>query len=65
MYLIFILICNKIFLTNHNLIVDNLRLNLETLMEQKRSAVKSLTSGIAHLFKQNKVYFNFKNLLSI
>ncbi|XP_054163599.1 dihydrolipoyl dehydrogenase, mitochondrial-like [Oppia nitens] len=34
---------------------DNLRLNLDTLMEQKRTAVKSLTGGIAQLFKKNKV----------
>ncbi|CAG2173468.1 unnamed protein product, partial [Oppiella nova] len=34
---------------------DNLRLNLDTLMEQKRSAVKSLTGGIAQLFKKNKI----------
>lgn len=34
---------------------DNVRLNLDVLMEQKRSAVKSLTSGIAQLFKKNKV----------
>lgn len=35
--------------------VDNVRLNLETLMGQKSGAVKALTGGIAHLFKQNKV----------
>lgn len=34
---------------------DNVKLNLDVLMEQKRSAVKSLTSGIAQLFKKNKV----------
>jgi len=34
---------------------DNLRLNLPKLMEQKTGAVKALTGGIAHLFKQNKV----------
>ncbi len=27
-------------------------------MEQKRGAVKALTGGIAHLFKQNKVDFH-------
>ncbi len=36
-------------------LVDNVRLNLETLMGQKTGAVKALTGGIAHLFKQNKV----------
>ncbi|XP_064473797.1 dihydrolipoyl dehydrogenase, mitochondrial-like [Ornithodoros turicata] len=35
--------------------VDNVRLNLGKLMEQKSSAVKALTGGIVHLFKQNKV----------
>lgn len=34
---------------------DNLRFNLDVLMEQKRGAVKSLTSGIAQLFKKNQV----------
>ena len=27
------------------------------MMEQKSTAVKTLTNGIAHLFKQNKVIF--------
>ena len=36
-------------------VVDNLRLNLDKFMEQKTGAVKALTGGIAHLFKQNKV----------
>lgn len=35
--------------------IPEVRLNLEKMMEQKRSAVKALTGGIAHLFKQNKV----------
>ncbi|KAK9399381.1 Dihydrolipoyl dehydrogenase [Crotalus adamanteus] len=35
--------------------ITGLRLNLEKMMEQKSSAVKALTGGIAHLFKQNKV----------
>ncbi|KAG8195486.1 hypothetical protein JTE90_010790 [Oedothorax gibbosus] len=34
---------------------DGVHLNLGKMMEQKSSAVKSLTGGIAHLFKQNKV----------
>uniref|UniRef100_H3AIU3 dihydrolipoyl dehydrogenase n=1 Tax=Latimeria chalumnae TaxID=7897 RepID=H3AIU3_LATCH len=37
------------------LTVTGLRLNLEKMMEQKSNAVKALTGGIAHLFKQNKV----------
>lgn len=36
-------------------IVQGVSLNLEKLMETKTSAVKSLTSGIASLFKSNKV----------
>ncbi|ESO02549.1 hypothetical protein HELRODRAFT_184998 [Helobdella robusta] len=34
---------------------NNLTLNLDKLMSQKVAAVKALTGGIAHLFKQNKV----------
>jgi len=40
---------------NRGILVDNVRLDLETLMGAKSSAVKALTGGIAHLFKQNKV----------
>ncbi|XP_074798558.1 dihydrolipoyl dehydrogenase, mitochondrial isoform X2 [Natator depressus] len=35
--------------------ITGIHLNLEKMMEQKSGAVKSLTGGIAHLFKQNKV----------
>nr|XP_009664294.1 PREDICTED: dihydrolipoyl dehydrogenase, mitochondrial [Struthio camelus australis] len=35
--------------------ITGIRLNLEKMMEQKSGAVKALTGGIAHLFKQNKV----------
>ena len=35
--------------------VTGLSLNLEKMMAQKSGAVKALTGGIAHLFKQNKV----------
>lgn len=34
---------------------EGLKLNLDKLMEQKSSAVKALTGGVAHLFRQNKV----------
>jgi len=34
---------------------NNLKLNLDTMMGAKSTAVKALTGGIAHLFKQNKV----------
>uniref|UniRef100_A0A673UDH9 dihydrolipoyl dehydrogenase n=1 Tax=Suricata suricatta TaxID=37032 RepID=A0A673UDH9_SURSU len=34
--------------------MSEVRLNLEKMMEQKNTAVKALTGGIAHLFKQNK-----------
>ncbi|GFY67181.1 dihydrolipoyl dehydrogenase, mitochondrial [Trichonephila inaurata madagascariensis] len=40
---------------NRGIDCDGVKLNLEKMMEQKSTAVKSLTSGIAHLFKQNKV----------
>ncbi|KAF2981409.1 hypothetical protein EK904_002961 [Melospiza melodia maxima] len=40
---------------NRGIEITGLRLNLEKMMEQKSSAVKALTGGIAHLFKQNKV----------
>ncbi|XP_031827168.1 dihydrolipoyl dehydrogenase, mitochondrial [Nomia melanderi] len=42
-------------LTNRGIIVENVKLNLEKLMEQKRNVVKALTGGIAGLFKKNKV----------
>uniref|UniRef100_A0A672MG81 dihydrolipoyl dehydrogenase n=1 Tax=Sinocyclocheilus grahami TaxID=75366 RepID=A0A672MG81_SINGR len=35
--------------------IQGLSLNLEKMMAQKSGAVKALTGGIAHLFKQNKV----------
>uniref|UniRef100_A0A6Q2X5L8 Dihydrolipoyl dehydrogenase, mitochondrial n=1 Tax=Esox lucius TaxID=8010 RepID=A0A6Q2X5L8_ESOLU len=35
--------------------ITGLTLNLEKMMSQKSGAVKALTGGIAHLFKQNKV----------
>ncbi len=35
--------------------VSGISLNLEKMMAQKSGAVKALTGGIAHLFKQNKV----------
>jgi len=35
--------------------VENVSLNLENMMKAKETAVKGLTGGIAHLFKQNKV----------
>lgn len=35
--------------------VENVKLNLGTLMKQKEDAVNGLTSGIAYLFKNNKV----------
>lgn len=40
-------------------LVTGIRLNLEKMMEQKSSAVKALTGGIAHLFKQNKVSLDY------
>ena len=37
--------------------MGEVKLNLEKMMEQKSTAVKTLTNGIAHLFKQNKVLY--------
>ncbi|XP_050296216.1 dihydrolipoyl dehydrogenase, mitochondrial [Anthonomus grandis grandis] len=34
---------------------DNIRLNLDSLMKQKSTAVSALTGGIAQLFKKNKI----------
>lgn len=42
-------------LNNRGIVVENVKLNLEKLMEQKRNVVKALTSGIAGLYKKNKV----------
>ncbi|XP_076231747.1 dihydrolipoyl dehydrogenase, mitochondrial [Calliopsis andreniformis] len=42
-------------LKNRGINVENVTLNLDKLMEQKRNVVKSLTGGIAGLFKKNKV----------
>ena len=38
--------------------MGEVKLNLEKMMEQKSTAVKTLTNGIAHLFKQNKVLYS-------
>jgi len=35
--------------------IEGLKLNLDQMMKAKETAVKSLTGGIAHLFKSNKV----------
>ncbi|KFM79332.1 Dihydrolipoyl dehydrogenase, mitochondrial, partial [Stegodyphus mimosarum] len=42
-------------LQNRGINCEGVKLDLNKMMEQKSSAVKGLTSGIAHLFKQNKV----------
>lgn len=42
-------------LKNRGVLVDNVRLDLDKLLEQKSTVVKALTSGIAGLFKKNKV----------
>ncbi|XP_017889969.1 dihydrolipoyl dehydrogenase, mitochondrial [Ceratina calcarata] len=42
-------------LNNRGIIVENVKLNLDKLMEQKRNVVKALTSGIAGLYKKNKI----------
>lgn len=42
-------------LNNRGIEFDNVKLNLPVMMGQKEKAVTSLTGGIAHLFKSNKV----------
>ncbi|CAB3387193.1 Hypothetical predicted protein [Cloeon dipterum] len=42
-------------LKNRGIEITGLSLNLEKMMDAKSTAVKALTGGIAHLFKQNKV----------
>lgn len=42
-------------LNSRGITVENVTLDLEKMMGQKSSAVKSLTGGIAQLFKKNKV----------
>ncbi|XP_029637236.1 dihydrolipoyl dehydrogenase, mitochondrial [Octopus sinensis] len=40
---------------NRGIECSDITLNLQKMMKQKETAVSSLTAGIAHLFKQNKV----------
>uniref|UniRef100_A0A4W4F235 Dihydrolipoyl dehydrogenase, mitochondrial n=1 Tax=Electrophorus electricus TaxID=8005 RepID=A0A4W4F235_ELEEL len=40
---------------NRGIEIKEISLNLEKMMAQKSGAVKALTGGIAHLFKQNKI----------
>lgn len=42
-------------LASRGILVDNVQLDLETLMGQKSNSVKSLTGGIAQLFKKNNI----------
>ncbi|KAK2141508.1 hypothetical protein LSH36_1090g00121 [Paralvinella palmiformis] len=42
-------------LHNRGIECSDVKLNLDKMMEQKSVAVKALTGGIAHLFKQNKI----------
>jgi dihydrolipoamide dehydrogenase len=42
-------------LNSRGIELDGVKLNLQKMMEQKENAVKALTGGIVHLFKQNKV----------
>lgn len=42
-------------LANRGILTDNVQLDLEKLMGQKSNSVKSLTGGIAQLFKKNGV----------
>ncbi|XP_012265669.2 dihydrolipoyl dehydrogenase, mitochondrial [Athalia rosae] len=42
-------------LQERGILVDNVKLDLDKLLQQKSNVVKALTSGIAGLFKKNKV----------
>ncbi len=42
-------------LTQHGVEVGDVKLNLDTMLERKRSVVGQLTTGIGYLFKKNKV----------
>jgi dihydrolipoamide dehydrogenase len=42
-------------LTQHGVEVADVKLNLDTMLERKRSVVGQLTTGIGYLFKKNKV----------
>lgn len=42
-------------LANRGIVVSDVKLDLEKLMATKSNAVKSLTGGIAQLFKKNKI----------
>jgi dihydrolipoamide dehydrogenase len=42
-------------LAKRGVLTDNVRLDLDVLMSTKNNAVKSLTGGIAQLFKKNSV----------
>lgn len=45
--------------------VQGVQLNLPVFMQQKETAVKSLTGGVAYLFKANKVYEKFFSQLDL
>lgn len=40
---------------HHGIVADNVRVDLDKMMEQKSTAVDGLTKGIEGLFKKNKV----------
>jgi len=42
-------------LASRGIMVENVKLDLPKLMEQKTKAVKALTGGIAQLFKKNQI----------
>src|SRR5690606_38169625 len=42
-------------LEQHGVVVKDVSLNLDRMMERKRSVVKELTDGVEYLFKKNKI----------
>lgn len=45
---------------NRGIKVDNVELDLASMMKAKETSVKQLTGGIAGLFKKNKVESGYK-----
>src|SRR5215469_18232390 len=45
----------KTKLNHHGIKLDNLSIDLETMLSRKDQVVKQLTGGVGYLFKKNKV----------
>jgi len=47
----------KKYMPHHGILMDNVRVDIPTMMKAKSDAVKNLTGGIEFLFKKNKVTY--------